>query len=183
MLLNALLARAGVGANVPFARPALPDGATFDFDVGGPTLRVLFADPSQEEVLDIRRGPCEFAMVPLGPILFLLSRFGAQEWMDSPYSIQMLPPAQRILPDDFRPGLHYALSVTLIDTQGMRQRGARMVTFGADFSAQLHVEVQRQLNSPLSRFIYDAAIAEAYRRFPTSESMLSCAVVRTLGGV
>lgn len=182
MLLNALLARAGIGANVAFAQPALPDGATFDFGVGGPTLRVLFAGPSQEEVVDIRRGRCEFALVPLGPVLFLLSKFGAQEWMDSPHSIQMLPPSERRLPEEFRVGLRYGLTVQVVDTCTQLQHGARFVTFGADFSARLHSEVQKQLHTPLSRTAYESAVAEAYRRFPTPESMLSCAVVRTLGG-
>ena len=181
-LLDSLLDRAGVTNDAFPPEPALPEGAMFDFDGNGPTLHIRLARPSPQEIADIRRGPCEFGLLPLGPILFLLSKFGTQDWMDAPYSIQMLPPRARVLPEEYRPGLHYALAAIILDTNTQSQRGARFVTFSAEFSERLHVEVQGQLKYPLSRGAYDAAIADAYRRFPTAESMVSYAVARTVGG-
>jgi hypothetical protein len=160
-----------------------PNGQHFHFDEGGPKLVIRWDQPTPQEVSDIRRGPCEFALMSHGPVLFFLAKFGQQEWMDAPYSIQMLPPAERTLSEDFWPGRRYALLVCILDTRTGAQCGGRFVSLSPHFSEQLHGKVRHQLREPLTRAEYNLVVDEAFAQFSTAELMLQKSIARTAGGV
>lgn len=178
--------RAPLASGRAFAiAPSTPvsEGQHFNFDAGGPTLLIAWARPTPQEVSDVRRGLCEFALVTFGPILVLLAKFGNQYWLEAPYSIQMLPRSQMALPIGFRSGLRYGLTVTLFDTCTAVPCGGRYVTFSPEFSDRLHEEVRPQLSFPITRAEYDTAVNALFTRYRTAESMLPDACARTAGGV
>jgi len=164
------------------ANNPVPEGAQFTFGPSGPHLRLLLVEPTPPELANVRHGAAEFALVRYESVLFFLAKFGDGEWMDAPFSIHIEPPERRALPSEFRPGLHYALYVDVIDPLRQRQHGSRVVTFSPAFSERLHCEVERQLAAPSGLADYCRDIGAAYARFPLSSSMLPAAVARTRGG-
>lgn len=164
------------------ATPMMPEGALFNFDESGPNLHLVLDSPSQAEIAAIRRGETRFALVPMGPALFLLTKFGDFDWLDAPYSIRMLPAKSRRLSADFRPGMRYVLTVTIVDRSFRCQYGSRLVTFSPHFSSVLHNLAERQLGQPYSQQEYDAAIERAYAKYPTARHMLRDAIATCKGG-
>lgn len=169
--------------DVDFQNPsnAPSEGAYFDFS-GGPTLNIFMDSPTEHEINAIRRGEAKFALARYGSVLFLVAKFGDMPWMDAPYSIQLLPPEDRLLPEEFRPGLHYACTVTIQDLCTGRMHGARSVTFDKGFSAMLHKAVAEQLRQEIDRATYERDLAHAYSLFPSPRTLLSTALATCKGG-
>lgn len=158
------------------------EGTCFNFDASGPTLTIQFDTPTEHEIAAIRRGPAEFHLIRTGPLLFFLCRFGDLEWMDAPYSMQLVPAHSRGLPTLDSPHSRFALAVTIVDARAGGQRGARFVTLSPLFSAMLRREALRQLAEPLTRPQYDSAQQAAYRRYPTARAMARDAFAYCRGG-
>ena len=157
------------------------EGVWFDFDEAGPRLTIRIDRPTVKEIADIRRGNCEFALVEFGPILMLLSKFGNEEWMDAPYSIQMLPAGQRNLNEEYQMGKRYQLAVLLYDLKTDTQKGARLVSLSVNFSQALHLAAERQKLHSLSRSEYLTLVGRIYEQYPTADDMLNKAIARCFG--
>lgn len=175
-----------VGAPYVAGRRSWPDGTSlFNVSHGGYQLVCFLAHPSAREIRQYRSPtPCRFGLAGHGPVLFLLYQFGELPWSDSPYTVHLLPPDQRQVPDTA--GLvepHALLTVTLVDAATGLVRVLRAVTFTPSFTAALHLAIREQAAQlwpgPAA---YDAALAEVYRRYPTSADLLATAIARSEGG-
>lgn len=158
------------------------DGARFGYVDTGPHLQIAMDAPTRDEVHAFRKGSARFALLEEGPVLFFLAKFGDMPWWDAPYSMSIMPREMRKMNEKYRPGLRYALASVLADSLSGQQRGARLCTFSAEFSNALHATLKRQQERSIERESYDRFIEEAYRRYPTTESMLSRAVCKSDGG-
>lgn len=158
------------------------DGARFGYVETGPHLQISMSTPTRDEVRAFRKGRARFVLVEEGPVFFFLAKFGDMPWWDAPYSLSILPQELRSMNEEYRPGLRYSLASVLIDSSSGGQRGARLCTLSAEFSNALHETLKRQHGRSIDRESYDGVIKEAYRRYPTTESMLSRAVSKCVGG-
>jgi hypothetical protein len=80
-----------VGQPHPSQKPPVPAGAFFNWSAGGLELLLSLDGPTAREVEAARIGPCEFALVPFGPALFLVYRFAESlPWSDAPYTPHLL---------------------------------------------------------------------------------------------
>jgi hypothetical protein len=174
-----------VGAPYIPGKTSFVEGVQYNFRSGEHELLMWLGSPSRAEVDDIRRGQAEFALVVRPPIIFLMYRFGkAITWSDSPYSYWMVPEDQRRVPDTT--GMtepHALLSVILVDAANGLVRGLRAVSFSPAFTTALHLAIAEQAATPwVSQAAYDQALADYYRRYPSSAAMLREASSRTQGG-
>lgn len=163
-----------------------PDGtAAYNYQAGQHALTLFLGSPSHAEVADARIGKAEFGLVVEPPVLFLLYRFGrAIPWSDAPYTWHMASPERRTIPDTT--GLvepRALLSVVLVDAHTGIIRALRAVSFSPALTAALHLAIREQAEAPwVGQVAYDAALAELYRRYPSSRDLLKLARARTPGG-
>lgn len=171
-------------------QPYLPDGrlpeprVEYNYRSGQHQILMVLSDLRAREVRDIRQGVAEFALYVEPPLIMLLYRFGdALPWSDAPFSIHRVPAEERRIPEptDFAEP-HDLLQIDLVDADSGIVRGLRAVTFSPAFTARLRLAIIEQAAQPYTEADYDAALADLYRRYPTSETLLAAAVARTVGG-
>jgi hypothetical protein len=162
-----------------------PEGGEYNFRSGGHELLLRFARPAAQEIEDVRRGDCEFALALVGDILFFLYRFGqVAGWSDAPYTWHLLPEDQRIPPQPPDTGESRALlQVILLDASTGIVRALRGVTLSPAFTRSLHTAIQVQMGTPWAGWKeYDRQLATAYRRYRSSADLLTISTARTRGG-
>jgi hypothetical protein len=165
-------------------RAGFPEGVEYNFRAGEHELLFFFYSPSRAEVKALRTGECEFALAVEGPVIFLLYRFGtAINWSDAPYSWHLIPPDQCTLPEAQGPDTRALLQIIVVDAVSGLLLALRVVTFSPTFTGALYAAIRAQAeNSWVGQAAYDAALADLYRRYPTSADLLKRAVGRTQGG-
>ncbi len=173
-----------VGRPYIVGRRKWPEGVEYNCRSGGHELRLFFDSPSASEIEAVRIGECEFALVMEGPVIFLMYKFGvAINWSDAPYSWHLVPEDQRTLPEPEGPETRALLQVVLIDAASGLVRALRALTFSPVFTRALHAAIRAQADMIWAgKASYDAALADAYRRYPASTDLLRGAVARTFGG-
>ncbi len=160
-----------------------PEVAEYNFRAGAHELRLFLRGLTAREILDIDRGPAEFGLAVEGDILFLLWRFGHMPWSDAPYTIHMVPAAQRTAPmpletEQSRDTLH----VVLVEATNGLIMALRWVSFSPAFSRALRAAIAAQLARPWpGQAEHDRQLAAIYRRH-NSEQLLGRAVARCRGG-
>lgn len=159
-----------------------PEGVEYNYRGGMHELRMFFNHPSAEEVASVRRGHCRFALTVEQGVIFLLYRFeDAVPWGDAPYSIHLVPEAERQLPAATTTE-HALLSVILVDASTGLVNAIRAVTFTPGFTQRLHAEICAQAVRPFSKTGHQAVINIIYEQFST-ERLLERAVARSEGGM
>jgi hypothetical protein len=179
-----------VGKPLVPGRTAWAEQADFNYYDAGAELRLFFRAPTAAEAAAVRAGPCDFALVPSGDVLFLLYRFGRAgavvPWSDAPFSWHLVPEGRRRLPPApgaLGPETRALLRVILTDAATGLVRVLRAVSLAPDFTRALCAAVAAQAAAPwYGPAAYDHQLAEAYRRWPSSEALLAAAVARCAGG-
>ena len=165
-------------------RAGWPEGVEYSYRAGEHELCFFFRSPPRAQVEALRTGECEFALVVDRPVIYLMYRFGeAINWSDAPYSWHLIPQDQRTLPGPEGSETGAMLHVLLIDADNSRVLALRAVTFSPAFTRALHAAIRAQAVLPwVGQAAYDAALADLYRRYPTSADLLRCVLARTWGG-
>jgi len=163
------------------------EGSFCDFRIMHYELIMSLRRPEPAEILAARKGDAEFALVYERGIIFLLYRFGtALLWSDAPFSLWLLPPHERPCPPTApNAETRVALMVTLIDAADKgRVKALRMTTFSPAFTATFFNVLRHQANEQqwIGKAAYDRTLAELYRQFPTTKSLLTRSLARTKGG-
>lgn len=176
-----------VGQPYIVGRTRWPEAVEYNYRQGAHELRMFMRHITAKERSDIRRGPAEFAVVVHEPIIFMLYRFGAGAhpsipWSDAPYSIHMVPADQRTTPPDLAASAGVLLQIVLVNAETGLIEALRVVSLSPHLSRHLHAAIQTQAARPFDPDTYDAALAAAYQRYPTSDALLTTALARSHGG-
>jgi hypothetical protein len=165
-------------------RTSWPEAVEYNFRSGEHELRLLLKWPSLAASNAVSHGPCEFALVVEGPVILFLYQFGAAiAWSDVPYLWHLLPKEQRTLPDAESSEARALLQVILVDAGTGLVRALRVVTFSLAFTGVIHAAIRSQAEFPwIGPVGYDIALANIYRRYPTTADLLRHAIARTRGG-
>lgn len=144
---------------------------------------MFWAGITPRDVASITGGRAAFGLAVVGPVIFFLYRFDpACPWSDAPYSIHLVPEEERALPgpalaSGAQTAQHALLNVVLVEATNGIVRGLRAITFSPRLTTALHLAIRDQLAAPWSAAAYDAALADAYRRHPTTRSLVDAATV------
>jgi len=156
-------------------RTRWPEAAQYDYRSGQHELVMFWSGISPGDIQAVKRGTCEFEMVELPPVIFLLYRInGACDWSDQPYSWHLLAEDERMLPP---PGPGRALmQVRLVACETGILRAQRLISLKPRLTQRLHAAIRRQAAAPWpGDEAYDNALSAAYRQYPTAEALLACA--------
>lgn len=170
--------------NIKDIKSVLENSSTayFNFTCSGASLTIYTEQPSQRVITDFRRGDAKFALYEQDGMLFFMSNFGANGWLDAPFHASLNPPELAGIPPEFIAGRHHlALAVSIQDAESSRGYGARLVTLPKEFSARLVEAAKAQLAKPISRSEYHRRINAAFAKLSAS-AMARNALVRCRGG-
>lgn len=117
------------------------DGCVFDISDSGAVLYVYYGSPSSEEIKNFSAGSVlEARYVVLDGEIYLLFKFGSEEWMDLPYNPHLSRQLTKLpVIQDSASGL--GLTIILADTHDGVVKVLRFVALANDFSKRLMSEV------------------------------------------
>jgi hypothetical protein len=172
-----------VGKHYPVGAPPYEEGPHYNFTSGMHTLAVAYANPSGEEITWYALAPAEFAFVEYEDVIFLLFRFGDENWQDAPYSFHLLERDEsRVLPNIEQPG-HWLLHVTFFDACTGIIVALRSLTWSAEFSLAINEAITRQAARTWPGVMeYARQLREAYAVCPTAQDLYERSIHRTKGG-
>lgn len=157
-----------VGSPYPHNVEHLPQGSHYNYDSSGHWLHYLFDSPTKAEIDSIQKGPAQFGLFVMGPVIFLVHQFGDMPWNDAPYSWWMVPVEYRNIPT-ISNGEHAFLRVVLVDTRTGIVEAIRALTFSAQFTQKLHQEIVWQSHSPWEQRTHDLVIKVIYQNLSSAD--------------
>lgn len=166
-------------------RTQWPECSQYNYRSGAHELLLFFGSPTDREVKAARKGKAEFALFVRQPVIILAYKFGdGIPWSDAVFSIHLVPESERDLPSaDLESEVRATLQVLLVDAHTGILRALRLVSFSPAFTRALHTGIREQAAAPWDSARYDAAVAELYALYPSSEAFVRVAQARCTGGV
>jgi len=163
-----------VGERFQRGRTSWPTCAQYGYGSGGHELTLFVADPTPEEIDDVRRGEAVFALTILGPVFYLAFRFGAAaDWRDVPYAWHIQHVEARATPPATCSSEDRALLwISLVGADDGVIRAQRGVTLSPSFTRSLHQAIRDQAEAPFDPLECTLAIAEACRLRPEASQRL-----------
>lgn len=153
------------------------DGCIFDLSDSGAMLFVFYKAPTPEEIKNFSEdSPLEVRYVVLDGEIYLLLKFGSQEWMDVPYNPHLSKNLTKLeLIRNENEGL--GLTIVFADTADGIVKVLRLVGLGNRFSRSFIGAVLERSQKPFDAAAYNASIAKTYSRYNTKQ-MLKFAIER-----
>jgi len=169
-----MLHRLAVGQLYHPRRTRWPEVGEYNYRAGAHELRLFWASPSKNEIRGVRKGKPQFALLWQPPVVWFLYHFssGGCPWSDAPYSIHLVPEAERVPPEPQTGAQRSLLQVVLIDADTGIVQALRAVTFAPLFSQRLARVIQEQWEQPFARAAYAAAIQTTYAQYSETEALL-----------
>ena len=94
-----------------------------------------------------------------------------------------MPEHERALPNpEPGPETRELMHITLVDADTGVIRVLRVASLSPEFSAKLNDAIRAQAARPFDQRDHDAAIADAYARYPHNNDMVGAADIRCTGG-
>jgi hypothetical protein len=161
-----------VGEPFPGGFSVMQDGAHYNFNRAGHSLLLAFHSPSSDEVQAVKSGVRKrFAFAVEQGVIFFLAKFGDQNWMDTPFTIHLVPEDYRELPPETDGTTEHALLLTvMVEARTGIVQAMNACTFTPAFTRRLHAAIRAQAERPWrGRAAHDSAIARVYRTFSTRQ--------------
>jgi hypothetical protein len=159
------------------------EGTRYTYKNGAHDLVLFWNQPTAAEIQGFRDEPVELALYQDGPAAFLLYKIrNVCEWSDAAFNVHLVPESERELPDE-PTGERARLILTLVDASDGVIKAKRFVSLDKVMTQALRHVMTDQAGRGFTRLLYDAAVQEAYGRFPDSDAMAQAAEVveSTLG--
>ena len=135
-------------------------------------LALFWNRPTQKEINGFLSQPVELAVHVERSVLFLLYRIvDICEWSDVAYNIHQLRADEVVVPAEIS-GNCARVQMTLVNADSGIILAKRMLSISPPMTQALRHTLQEQLQTPLSRFEYEAQVQDAYARYPDSDAML-----------
>lgn len=162
-----------------------PEGAIFDFDRTGYTLKIAVSDISKEEERGFQTGKFKFGCLSIDGVVFFLLKIGDDSigfpWMDAPYNWHLVSPHDRSNPQYLAKGMGISLLVFLVESPSGIIRKIKNLTLPTDFSNAFNKLIQLQIDrGPVEN--YAAVLSKIYTNFQTPEEMAQRAYVASSAG-
>lgn len=158
------------------------EAVQFNVRKGVPELIMFFNRPSFAEILAVKKAECEFGILMIEDVIFLLYRFGTDiPWSDQPFSIHLLPEAERAVPVQESDEQRLVMQITLVEANTGKIKALRAVSLSPEFSAELINLIDKQSRMPFDK--YDRNLAEIYQKFPTTDDLKTECFQFTKGGI
>jgi hypothetical protein len=172
-----------VGELLQRGRRTWPEGSQFAFGPGGHELTLFRHKIDDDQVDGVRRGPAEFGLIVVSPVIVLAYRFGESIlWNDVPYSWHLQPAARRFVPASvISPETRSLLWITLVGAGDGIIHAQRGMTLSPPFTQALHEAIRIQAMSAFHPEDCTRAISRIFLKYPRTVDRLALASARTMG--
>lgn len=161
-----------------------PERAEYNHTVNGHELRLFWKDPSPREVDMVLHGNIYLSISIHGPLIMFCYKIGEAPWSDCSFSIHLVPPEYRKLPDlpekDAAADRHLLL-IQLIDANSGIVKALRVMTMSPQHTATLSQEIRKQAQTPFDEADYKLAIARLYAQYPNSRELAGAGKIMQAG--
>lgn len=164
-------------------RRSWQEGAQFNLRSGVPELLLFFSRPNFHEILAVKKSDAQFGITKIEDVIFFFYKFGSEiPWSDCPFSINLVPAKERIVPElDTEEG-RLVLQIFLVEANSGILKAMRAVTLSPEFSQVLVKLANEQLTGNFDALGYDRQINKIYSDFPDTQSLLRECFVFSTGG-
>ncbi len=172
-----------VGELLQRGRRAWPEGSQFSVGPAGHELTLFQHEIHDGLVDEVRRGPAEFALIDVAPVIVFAYRFGeAISWTDVPYSWHTQHEGRRFIPSRVdSPETRSLLWITLVGARDGIIHAQRGMTLSPPFTRALHEAIRTQAMGPFNPEDCTKAISRVYLQYADTVDRLTIAAARTMG--
>ena len=150
-------------------RKRWPELAQYNYRGGEHELILFLGGPNKKEVEDVKNGDAEFALFVERDLIILLYKFGQSiDWSDAPFSIHLVPLAERVLPELINDNTRVLLHVLLVDASTGIIKAMRAISLSNEFSAALHQAILDQAKKTFTKNEYDRELTGLYNGYSSS---------------
>lgn len=149
-----------VGALYHPQRTRWPERIEYNYRAQTHELRLFLARLTPDEIAAIATGPAELAVVVRLPVILVLCRFGtALPWSEAPYTIHLVPAAERTIPPVLAPDERPLLHVILVEATTGIIRAVRVIALAPRLAQALHTAIREQAAQPWDAAAFDQQLA------------------------
>jgi len=140
------------------------EGLLFDFSDTGAVIIAVYKNPSPREIRNFGAGPVRFGLLEFEGVIFVLAKFGTEQWIDLPYFVDLMPHFET---SDIPDKVGYVVQVVLIDTDSFVIRAIRLTVMSTAMSRRFNELVERQRGTMPKDF--QGAVDQIYADFTTEQ--------------
>jgi hypothetical protein len=155
-------------------KTSYPEGCHFNLDNSGANLILSYNQPTNTELHNFKLGKLKIGIYTHHHKdynhIFLLFKFGTENWIDTPYSFHLSLQAQ---PDFILNPINdnttgYSLIIFLIDSTSGILKTMRLVTIPNVISQELYNQIQLQRVQIFDKLQYDKMLNNIYNKYSTN---------------
>lgn len=147
---------------------AYQEGIKFGFDASGGDLYIYFKSPTSKEVQAIKKGVFNLKLLEMNNILFLLFKFGLEQWIDVPFSPH-LSRNKDFIPHNIENGMGYPLRVYLIDANTGILKVLKLIGLSTEISNEFREIYLKLRGNDFNAKEYDQMLNKIYSTYSTNQ--------------
>lgn len=144
------------------------EGVVFDISDSGAILMVFFHHPSKEEIEQFKsEKQLEIKCACFKHTIFILSKIGNLQWMDSPYHPDLSTSLTELKEAEGGEGL--SLQIMLFDSSNGELKSLRLIGTSTDFTRKLYREISKLSLDKITYEKYMSYLSEMYKKYSTKD--------------
>lgn len=151
------------------------EGVKFDFRQDGAILILFYNSPEEKELIDISKGTLRIGMYIKDEVIFMLFKFGSQNWIDAPYSIHISKPFKF---DSIVEGSGIGLHIFLVDAANGILKAMRLVGLPTKFSKSFQKATLEQKQLKFDKNKYAQKINMVYGNYNTDDLVERAEIIK-----
>lgn len=155
----------------------LDEGLSVDVNENGISILFTYEEPTRREITDISKEIGMFKLVEVDGIVFLLLKFGKQNWADCAFRIQ--EHTSQSLLHDIKDGEGYGMFITLADPKDGVVHALRAIGVSSKFSRELNRMLSNK--SVMDKYTWMQKVMSVQNRY-TTEQLVDMAKVEYTSG-
>ena len=121
-----------------------PEGTTYHINHGIHELALFHRNPTAAEKNRFSNAPAQMALWNNPPVLWIAVKFGALDWIDTPYTVHLTHPDARTIPELESPEERYPLTMLYVNADGGDIEAIRVATMSPAMSRDIRRISQEQ---------------------------------------
>jgi hypothetical protein len=166
-----------VGEPLPGTRELPYNSAIFDFSTEGGTLYIAYERPTEIEIMNFRKGKASLGLVEVNGIIFILAKYGDQDWLDVPYHVNFSREFKLPLLEDATLG--YPILTIFLDSKDRVIKAIRLFAMPHEMSLNFNIMVEKQRNTSIEDF--DAMLDMIYKEYTTADLVKKAKIYKLPG--
>jgi hypothetical protein len=166
-----------VGEPLPVTREMANNSAVFDFSTEGGILLIAYDSPDPIEIMNFKKGKASLGLIEVNGIIFILAKYGDQDWLDVPYHVYFSREYKLPLLNDA--SLGYPILTIFLDSKDRVIKVIRLFAMPHEMSLNFNIMVEKQRSIPTEDF--DAMLETIYNEYSTEDLVKKAKIYKLPG--